>query len=273
MFFLITVGSAAYLLACAARGCAPSLGLGGDGAVPRVGGLAIALVTIASALGVFDPAVGPLFDFLTPWFCAGVAAFCTVGVIDDRLEVRPATKFGLQCVAAIGISALHPTLPPRESVLLAVSILVAVNAVNLTDVSDGLVLSIAITAFAALVFVSQSELAAFMTFACLGVLALNHPPATIYLGEAGAQVIGFALVASTLSGGELKLSALVSLLFVFLCEVTLLVVARSRRGIPFWRKSDDHFSLQLQRRGWSLSAINATAAAVALVAASALRSF
>jgi UDP-GlcNAc:undecaprenyl-phosphate GlcNAc-1-phosphate transferase len=59
---------------------------------------------------------------------------------------------------------------------------------------------------------------------------------------------------------------------VFLFEVTLLVVSRASRNLPWWRASDDHFSLRLQAAGWSrrrtVALAWAAASALALAALS-----
>jgi UDP-GlcNAc:undecaprenyl-phosphate GlcNAc-1-phosphate transferase len=135
-----------------------------------------------------------------------------------------------------------------------------------TDVCDGLVSGLSVIA---LLFVfsrgSEITLPLIAAGALLGFLAFNRPPASIFLGDGGSLLLGFLVAASLISnplGNEpanWKLVAAGKLAVgVFLFEVALLVYARIRKGLPWWRGSPDHFSLRLQARGltrWQTDAL------------------
>jgi UDP-GlcNAc:undecaprenyl-phosphate GlcNAc-1-phosphate transferase len=180
-----------------------------------------------------------------------------LGLLDDARPLRPLTKLALQTLAAtlamaalFGISA--GAMPLLAGVATAV---VLMNAINFLDVSDGFAASISATSFAGLAWLTGSIEALTMAGACLGFLPWNWPPARVYMGDAGGHLLGMA-GALLLTGGLVKDGAsTAALLFacfgVALAELALLVVVRTRRGVPFWRGSPDHIALRLQRAGVS----------------------
>ena len=138
-------------------------------------------------------------------------------------------------------------------------ILILVNAVNLTDICDGLVSGLAAIAFLTLAAIdpSHAEAAVLAAGACAGFLVLNAPKASIFLGDTGSHFIGFLLAAlslQTVAGRDAlaEFSAVVLVLGVFLFELVFLVWARYRRGLSWWLGSDDHAALRLQAAGLSV---------------------
>jgi UDP-GlcNAc:undecaprenyl-phosphate GlcNAc-1-phosphate transferase len=206
----------------------------------------------------------------------GAAAFLAIGVWDDARPLSPAAKLLLQGAAAAGAAAGGIVLPVTgsggvDAALSAFWIVVVVNAVNLTDVCDGLVGGVAVVALLLLAAASPAvrgpALAA--AGATAGFLVFNLPPASVFLGDAGAHLLGFVLAALTLAdarGLALPHAAARAALVtgVFLFELAFLVAARRRKGIPFWRGSPDHVSLRLQAAGlsrWQTDAVAWSAAA------------
>jgi UDP-GlcNAc:undecaprenyl-phosphate GlcNAc-1-phosphate transferase len=250
-------------------------------AVAYLGGIGVAAgaaVGIASAavMGVSDPAPTVLV--------AGALFFLGLGTYDDLRPLRPAHKFGLQIAAALTLAlcGLTPAVnktPAIDVGLASLVLVVAVNAVNLTDVCDGLVAGLAALALACWGLLDPS-LRAFAwsgAGACLGFLVFNRPPASIFLGDAGSHMLGFALAGLILlsvrrhgDGSMLAAGAIASGVFLF--ELGFLVVVRARKGLPFWRGSPDHFSLRLQARGLTRAQTDTAAwTAGAACAAAALR--
>lgn len=237
---------------------------------------AAAGVAAATALGVTHPAPGVL--------ALGAILFLGLGVYDDLRPLRPAHKLGLQIVAALSAAllGLRPMVSgvPALDVTIATFLLIAgANAVNLTDVCDGLVAGLAVLAFGCwgLLDPSLRVFAWSAAGACIGFLVFNRPPATIFLGDAGSQALGFTLsgliLLSVRRYGDASVLATGAIAGgVFLFELVFLVVVRSRKGLPFWRGSPDHFSLRLQARGLTRAQTDGVAWSAGLAcAAAALR--
>ncbi len=206
----------------------------------------------------------------------GALLFLAAGLLDDvhRLAITP--KLALQIVCASVAAALGARLPLTGNPVVdaaggALFIVMIVNAVNLTDVCDGLVAGLAAIAFLAIGVAEPSLLVPCLAVAgaCLGFLAYNVPPASIFLGDAGSNVLGFVLAALLLAALRKPDSTMVGIqaaLFVGvpLFELVFVTVARARRGEPWWRGSADHFALRLQAVGlsrWQVDAVAWTAAA------------
>ena len=226
--------------------------------VSTLGGIAVGLGFLAGAAVVGFGDVIPL-----EWVVGG-ALFLAVGVVDDLLKLPVRPKLALQCAAAAAVVALGARLevtgqPALDAVAALVWILVIVNAVNLTDICDGLVSGLAAIAFLSLAAIdpSRGEAAIVATGACAGFLVLNAPKASIFLGDAGSHLVGFLLAALSLQtvGGRdalAELSAVVLVLGVFLFELAFLVWQRRRRGLAWWLGSDDHAAIRLQAAGLSV---------------------
>jgi UDP-GlcNAc:undecaprenyl-phosphate GlcNAc-1-phosphate transferase len=244
-------------------------GLGLAGGV-AIGGAAAALWPETDLLPAGIPASA---------LAAGAMLFLGIGLVDDLRPFSPGPKLLLQFVAA-GVAAAAGVLGPRTG-LAAADVAIAafwmvllVNAVNFTDVCDGLVSSIALVAFGVL-GITQPQLGAgplLVAGGALGVLAFNRPPASIFLGDAGSHLLGFLLAAATLAGaaGRMPWPALPWALLaggVFLFELAFITAERVRKGLPWWRGSPDHFSLRLQAAGVRRGRVDAGAALAAAVLA------
>jgi UDP-GlcNAc:undecaprenyl-phosphate/decaprenyl-phosphate GlcNAc-1-phosphate transferase len=194
----------------------------------------------------------------------GAAGFLIFGILDDLFTFRPLIKLISQTLLAAASVALgirmHITgIDLADSILSIAYIIAIVNATNVTDVCDGLVAGLCAIIFLLIaVFVPAFAPAALLMSACIfGFLFFNFPPATIYLGDAGAHFLGFVLAVVCIQGAdlsELKLQAAGWLLLVpgvVLFEMIFLIVVRTRKGLPWYRGSPDHFSLRLQAAGFS----------------------
>jgi UDP-GlcNAc:undecaprenyl-phosphate/decaprenyl-phosphate GlcNAc-1-phosphate transferase len=150
-----------------------------------------------------------------------------------------------------------------------------VNAFNLVDVMDGLLILVASVATIGLLggtFLTSSlnRIECWTLLASLAVAFLfNRPPARIYLGDAGALALGFFLASLYLTGASSSpRSAGLTHLFAFaipLSELVLLTIARLHRGLSPFRGSPDHFALRLQNQaGWTPGKVLVATAAVGL---------
>lgn len=207
-------------------------------------------------------------------FAAALIPALLLGLFDDLRPLRPLVKFLLQCaVAALGMAMV---LADSASVagfpwlfvggtLLAV---VLMNAINFLDVSDGYAGLVSAISFAGLAWLGDSAAAAAACGACIGFLFWNWPPARIYMGDAGGQVLGLAgalLVLSQVQPGRAGAWTGLACFGVALFEIVLVVAVRLRRRVPFWQGSPDHSALRLQARGFTRQAAALCAAAVQLV--------
>lgn len=254
--------------------------------IPRLGGVAMLLgfaaaVLVASKLpylkGLTNGANHQVVATLL-----GAAFITVVGAIDDFRELDPVTKFAGQLIAAgiiafggVQLAAL-PTgdattiLPqPILIVLTFVIVLGMTNAVNFADGLDGLAagfVAIAAVAFFAWayqvahlfpdssgrVFTASAFLAAATAGCCLGFLPHNFYPARLFMGDAGALLLGLLLSASTISfTGNLPPNQVAQASAAFWVPVALpvailalpvldVILAVKRRGPKFWKPDRSH---------------------------------
>ncbi len=250
--------------------------------IAYLGGVGIAAGVAAASLllGVFG--LVPAADLNRADLVAGGVLYLALGVIDDLRPFRPLPKFGLQLIVAIVAVYLRtraaPGGPDFLFALLSVFwIVTLVNAVNLTDVCDGLVAGLAFIQFFALALLvpSASIWPLAIAGACAGFMIFNAPAASIFLGDAGSHLLGFWLAVLTLDLVQFSyritpIAQAVLIAGVPLFELTFVSAMRIRKGIPWWRGSPDHFSLRLQGAGFSRWATDTLAwAAMLLLATSA----
>lgn len=209
-----------------------------SGAVPRLGGVALAIGWCASLLGfrwfggaspaTFDGAGNQLFGVV-----AGALVLCGIGALDDLRGVRPAYKLSAQIAVSFfaywcGFRIEAVSLPffgVLSMGVFAVPVTVAwivgvTNAVNLIDGLDGLAAGVsffaALTGFA-VALLNGSTFAA-LVFAplmgvLLGFLVFNFSPARIFMGDSGSYFLGYVLATTSLAGSvQQKASTAVSLL-------------------------------------------------------------
>ena len=164
-----------------------------DAPVVRVGGLAI-LAGILAGLPAWSvpPGITPSLAWVVALAIAGVAA---ISALDDWRGVRPATRLIVQGLAAAAAAWAMPV-----SGLIALPLVLAVvwmaNLFNFMDGSDGLAASAAIAGFAAYAAGARAAGADPLPFvlialACVPFLAVNLPPARMFMGDVGAVTLGF----------------------------------------------------------------------------------
>jgi UDP-GlcNAc:undecaprenyl-phosphate GlcNAc-1-phosphate transferase len=262
--------------------------------IPRVGGIAIAVaygVTLLTA-PVAEAAAAPSAWKLLP---AAALVFLT-GLLDDFFSLKPVFKIVGLVVAAslVFFSGLHIGDLAGQSVpvwldypLTVFWLLLTSNALNLIDGLDGLCagmgLAATLTLFAA-AFLRHNLPLAHATFplagALLGFLWYNISPATVFLGDSGALLIGFLLGCYGMiwtQKASTVLSMLVPLLALSipLLDVSLSVLRRFLRSQPIFTADRRHIHHRLLDRGfsarqavWVLYLFAALTAALALLASS-----
>src|SRR5215210_3086419 len=244
-----------------------------DRPVPGLGGLAILAAAVTAAL-VFLPLNGETRGIL-----GGALAIALVGAVDDWREggLHPAVKLAGQAAAAAipvsaGVYVDHVTLPFVDPLGLGdwgkavtlVGIVAVMNVVNFTDGADGLaagVCTIAAATFAiiALSFPGREDaaiLAALTAGAAVGFLWHNFHPASIFMGDAGSNLLGL-LLASVAIEGVLKTAAVVALFFPLLIlavpalDATFVVAKRIKYGRPVYSADRWHFHHRFANIGFS----------------------
>ncbi|HYA42055.1 MAG TPA: MraY family glycosyltransferase [Syntrophobacteraceae bacterium] len=182
--------------------------------IPKSGGLAM-------ALGVLIPIVVWLpFDASLKAILSGAAIVVIFGFIDDSRGLSYLWKFAAQTAAAVVVTcyggvwiadlgALLPQgvhLPGWVGIPLTVVVIVgATNAINLSDGLDGLAGGISIMSFiciAYLAYVADDLMVVLLSLAMIGAifgfLRFNTYPATLFMGDAGSQFLGFWAVSLSL---------------------------------------------------------------------------
>ncbi len=168
---------------------------------PLTGGLVLTL-----ALWLSYAIVRPQLDRQVLAILAGATWMMVWGALDDRFDLAPFWKIGGQLLAAgllIGLGIqVHVTR--NFGIDLGITVLWVVgmvNAFNLVDSKDGLAIGLAsvAAAFFMLVTIDAGQPVCRRSrpgcSACLGVFFFNTSPAYLFLGDSGAQVLGFVLAA------------------------------------------------------------------------------
>jgi UDP-GlcNAc:undecaprenyl-phosphate/decaprenyl-phosphate GlcNAc-1-phosphate transferase len=196
--------------------------------IPRVGGLTLSISILIAVLVVC--AFCHLKNFSTDQMVKlgiillGSLLAALLGLIDDLMDLRPLTKFGCQTLLSgffafwgyhfsfINIPGFSPIALSFFSVpFTAFWIMGVMNGFNFMDGVDGLAGSVSAVTLLGLGiagFLQQDPSLWILAAAGLGgvaaFLAYNRPPAKIYLGDAGANVLGFLSAASLVALGQPK---------------------------------------------------------------------
>ncbi len=245
------------------------------GMVDRPGALKVQSIPVAYLGGVAVFAgISAAVATTTPRLLIPLAIALALGLFDDRLDIRPRLRILGEIVIALTGGALVPAgSGPSGVVITAVLILGLLNAVNLLDGLDGLASGVCCVSAIGFALLSEDSrlLALALLGALLGFLIFNRPPARIYLGDAGAYLIGvaLALLAATAlassSGAATSISLWAALPLIVAVPILDTLVAIFRRlgaGNPIFSGDRSHIYDQLCDRG-----IPATRVLVIMVAA------
>ena len=255
--------------------------------IPRMGGVAI-FGGILAALAVADFGVyafgwvDPFIDYngieVNYWgVLLGTVLIFLVGAVDDVVDLNPKAKMLGQIVAACVVagsgllfSSIHN--PFGEGYIefgwvaypLTVFYLVAfANVINLIDGLDGLAAGItgisAITILLFAVLTGRFDAALFSVIlvgVCAGFLKSNFFPASIFMGDSGALLLGFSLGVISLfavARSALFVSLLVPILAagVPILDTFFAIVRRKREHRPIDEADKGHIHHRLMRAGFS----------------------
>lgn len=237
--------------------------------VPRVGGLGIALGTLA-AVALFVP-----LDALMYWYLFGAVVLVVFGALDDALELGHYVKFIGQFIAVIpivvwgelwvsGVPFVDAPLPAWIGMPFTVIAIVGViNAINHSDGLDGLASGESLMSFGAIAFLAfLAGGAQAVVFACavmggiLGFLRYNTHPARVFMGDAGSQFIGYTLgvlvVALTQKVNPALSMALPALLIGLpVIDIIAVFAQRIRQGLNWFRATKNHIHHRLLEIGFA----------------------
>lgn len=219
------------------------------------------------------------FDWV---FFGATAIVLVLGLIDDRRGLPPVIRLGFEVAAAVVlvVGLLGGSATPLEMIYCVVLAVFAINAVNLFDGLDGLAASVGAVAAVGLAVLSVSRgvdytVPALLAASLVGFLVLGWNPARVFLGDAGAYVVGVLLAASIMTaspdaGSRLLVAS--GMLGVFAVDLMVTVLRRLRSRSPLFEGDRSHLYDQLMDRGLSVRqvvfvAVAAQAAVVALVLA------
>jgi len=192
----------------------------GKRAVARVGGVAM-FAGFLTALWLWVP-----LDSKVRMLLLGASLVCALGFIDDLRRLPAYTKLVGQlligCLVVFG--GIRVTLIQQEWLSIPLSVfwfVLVINAFNLLDNMDGLAAGVGAIAagFCALHAVLAGQwtvmvLATIVSGLCLGFLCSNFPPAKIYMGDSGSQLLGLSLAVLALMGSWRHSTQLLSILAV-----------------------------------------------------------
>ncbi len=240
--------------------------------IPRVGGIPI-FIAYALALYPYPHTPTALADYLPLIRKLAPAAtlIFAVGLIDDLMGLRPWQKLAGQLAAAslaywAGVRVLgvggYGTVGVWWSLPLTLFWLIAcTNAFNLVDGLDGLAAGVGLVAtmtllVAALIHGNPPLASASvpMVGALLGFLCYNFNPATVFLGDSGALLIGFLLgcfgaVWTQKSDALISLTVPLLALSIPLIDVSLAILRRFLRNQPIFAADRGHIHHRLIDQG------------------------
>ena len=193
--------------------------------IPRLGGLSIfvifhVILIIASQIDFFFFPSNFLKEINFLWLMVASSIILGVGCVDDFRRIPPSIKFFFQIIAGLIVALTCVriqiiTLPFGMinlgiwSVPVTILWVVAItNAINLLDGLDGLAAGTSFIVCLAMFGVSLLNQNVGIALTCiilagsiLGFLRYNFHPASIFLGDSGAYLLGFILSVLPLLGG------------------------------------------------------------------------
>jgi UDP-GlcNAc:undecaprenyl-phosphate GlcNAc-1-phosphate transferase len=247
---------------------------------PLLGGLAIFAGVLVAGLVWLPAGYGENAE-LWHGVLLAAAVITVVGALDDRFDLHPALKLIGQVLAAVivvhfGVGVKAITLPfigvlhfpntgPADAgpILTVIGLVVMMNVVNFSDGLDGLAAGVCVIIAAAMAVIAfdldrqqPGVLAAITAGAALGFLVFNFPPASSFMGDCGANLLGLLMGVITVEAA-VKTTAVVSfvlpliLLAVPFMDTTFVVLKRLKYRQPIYRSDSEHFHHRMARIGFS----------------------
>jgi UDP-GlcNAc:undecaprenyl-phosphate GlcNAc-1-phosphate transferase len=241
-----------------------------DRPTPLLGGIAIFAGALVAAL-IWLPD-----ERIWHGMLLAAAVITVVGALDDRFDLPPVVKLVGQVAAALivvhfGIEVQEIALPfvgvlhfPNAGAAITVVGLVALmNVVNFSDGIDGLAAGVCAIIAAALAVIAfdlerfaPGVLAAIIAGASLGFLLYNFPPASSFMGDCGANLLGLLMGCLTVEGAvktQVVLSFVLPLILLAVpfLDTTFVVLKRLKYRRPIYASDSEHFHHRMARIGFS----------------------
>ncbi|WP_333887319.1 MraY family glycosyltransferase [Clostridium sp.] len=242
--------------------------------MPLLGGLSIYfsfIITLLLKKGDFTrPEMGLVL---------GATIIVIGGFLDDKFDIKPRYKLIFQIAAALiliiyGVKIVIITNPFSSvyqftnvgvmSIPLTIIWVVGItNALNLIDGLDGLASGIGFISSLTILIIAllnnryeAAVLAIILCGAILGFLPYNFNPASIFMGDTGAQLLGFLLAAISI-GGAIKSAAAFSIAVPILAlgipiyDTLFAMIRRKINGKPIMQADRGHLHHRLLDMGFS----------------------
>ncbi len=246
-----------------------------QGAIPRTGGVALFAAFMAAALlaqWLPVPRQDPkeLTRFLG--IAVGATFLFVVGIVDDRVELRPGPQYLAQAIAALVAilclvfieRVMNPFTDqlyifpyPFTVAFTLVWIMGMINTINFLDGLDGLAGGVGaiVSALLAIHMVREGQysvalLPLALLGAILGFLPFNFYPARVFMGSSGSLVLGYAIATLGIAAGA-KLALVLLVLSIPIVDVAWLMFSRLRAGQSFGQADRRHLHYRLLDLGLS----------------------
>lgn len=242
--------------------------------IPLLGGLAIyfsfVLTLVLKTGKLSESEIGILI---------GATIIAIGGFLDDKFEIRPWQKLLFQITAALaliiyGVRIVWITNPISSTELyinigiLSIPLTIAwvvgiTNALNLIDGLDGLAAGVAfisavtifiITLINKRVEAEAAVLTVILAGSILGFLPYNFNPASIFMGDTGAQLLGFLLAAISIEGAIKSAAAFaiavpILALGIPIYDTLFAMIRRKINGKPIMQADKGHLHHRLLDMG------------------------
>ena len=237
--------------------------------MPKSGG-------IAMALGAFIPILlwAPIGQFSRATLI-GAGIVVVFGLIDDMKDLGFKAKFAGQLAAALiiilyggvkikSLGVLLPNdilLPDWLAIPLTLVVIIGItNAINLSDGLDGLAGGMSLLSFLCIGYLAYSAgnfgialLSAAIVGAIFGFLRFNTYPATVFMGDAGSQLLGLMSITFCLklTQGNTPLSPLLPLILLGfpILDTMIVMLERMANGRSPFVADKNHLHHKLMRLG------------------------
>ena len=226
---------------------------------PRSGGIAILFGIVASWSWLASHYNIPPFLY---WISIAGALVALVSVVDDIMSLSPLLRLGAHGVAALILIVGGLVLPWGITgiILTWFAAVWVMNLYNFMDGMDGLAGGMAAFGFGFLglaAFMQGNDTYAFYAWsiscASLGFLALNFPPARIFMGDAGSITLGLFVAAFSLWGVQDQTFSFwfpVLVFSPFIFDATFTLLRRLVQKEKIWEAHRSHCYQQLVQIGW-----------------------
>ncbi|MFA6940930.1 MAG: MraY family glycosyltransferase [Clostridiaceae bacterium] len=242
--------------------------------IPLIGGLAIYISFTVMLIGT------GIFTKEKLAILIGGTIILIGGLLDDKYDLKPVQKLIFQISAALvlifmGVEINLLTNPFTKyisfmnlekwlSIPVTLFWIVGVtNAFNLIDGLDGLASGLALISSVSMLAVSMITrrdesvlLNSILSGAILGFLPYNFNPASIFLGDTGAQLLGFllssiAVIGAVKSATAITLAVPIIVLGVPIYDTAFAIIRRKINGKPIMQADKGHIHHRLLALGFS----------------------